>query len=127
MLLNEDEWVTILDRLVAVTEKRSLEWQLMRPDDAPEDHFWYSAAVGETNYSIGAVDGDGVAPFYLQIDRNGVVFDQIQTPSARLGNESQNGIRNGLRDLYREIGRAVNRAPERVALLIADLAGLEGE
>ena len=123
MLLNEDEWVGIIDRLKAVTEKRALVWEVEHAEEDPsEDNFYYRSVVGETQYTIGSVDGDGVAPFSLDVWRNGKIYDSVQSSTGRSSTEQQIAIRSGLRDLYREIGRAVNRAPEQVALLMSDLA-----
>ncbi|OIH92564.1 hypothetical protein [Curtobacterium sp. MCBA15_001] len=123
MLLNEDEWAGLIERLIAVTEKRSLDWEVERSEeDESEDSFSYRSIVGETQYTIGSVDGDGVAPFSLDIWRQGAIYDSVQSPSVRSSTEQQIALRSGLRDLYREIGRAVNRAPEQVALFMSDLA-----
>ncbi|MGU3411942.1 hypothetical protein ACLBWP_17720 [Microbacterium sp. M1A1_1b] len=125
MLLNDSEWANLIERLEAVTAKRSLSWEEVQVEDDSEGNSYYRAAVGETVYTLGAVDGDGVSPFFLEIWRDGKIFDQIQTPANRISADDLVSIRNGLRDLHREVGRAVNRAPERVAMLMSDLATLE--
>jgi hypothetical protein len=129
-ILNFDEQVDLLDRLILLSRHRSIEWRHPTETNSPYPvrNDVRVAAVGDFVALISSVDGDGVAPFQLFVltssdDHHQLIADIRMQAADEGGSED---INNRMTELYQLATQRSMQARQAISNLFQELGKLEG-
>lgn len=117
MLLTNDEWQEIVERLDELTIAENVTWR--------KEENGFSVSVGRTKYLLGSIDEDEVAPFFLGIETDGREYDRYEQPPARTS--GPDAVRGALSKLQRNVNRQHHRTPDRVRSFLEELGSVSTE
>ncbi len=129
-MFEKREWVTLIGRLLSLTEERRLDWRLA-------DKGVVVAQVSDFLYRIGSDDEDGREPFYLSISKKdpsrssgeSTVFAQIDRvdsiPGAQDDPWDTESIGRKIVELQGAALRSAQGAPQLFEELLNGLSALD--
>ncbi|WP_285038107.1 hypothetical protein [Plantibacter sp. lyk4-40-MEA-4] len=127
-MLNDEEWQTIVRRLVDLTKAQKLQWSVLQPE-IEADPTYFAEVGAETQYRVWADDDDGRLPYRFTISRRSESSGAYHAVESFLTDEFQDNdgsTSDWINDLYTLAARSASGSPQLVSTLLEELNLLGG-
>ena len=115
-MFEDEEWVKIIYKLVALTKAEKIKWEF-------EYDGSLNAMLDGTLYKVGSVDIDGRAPYYFSISDGNPPVELARVESGP-GNEYETTPGEGVTELQRMAYRMASGGPQLAAKLLAQMEAI---